>query len=74
MEAREGLKVKAVRRDGDVVDGILQALRPRTRLVSISHVGFDDGALFDAARLCASAGAGAFWCCWTRASRVGPSR
>jgi selenocysteine lyase/cysteine desulfurase len=53
MEAREGLKVRAVRRDGDVVDGILQALRPRTRLVSISHVGFNDGALLDAARLCA---------------------
>jgi selenocysteine lyase/cysteine desulfurase len=53
MEAREGLKVKAVRREGDVVDDILQALGPKTRLVSISHVGFDDGALLDAGRLCA---------------------
>ena len=53
MEEREGLKVKAVRREGDVVDDVLQALGPRTRLVSISHVGFDDGALLDAGRLCA---------------------
>lgn len=53
MEAREGLKVKAVQREGDVVDNVLQALGPKTRLVSISHVGFDDGALLDAARLCA---------------------
>jgi selenocysteine lyase/cysteine desulfurase len=53
MEAREGLKVRAVRREGDVVDDVLQALGPRTRLVSISHVGFDDGALLDAGRLCA---------------------
>jgi selenocysteine lyase/cysteine desulfurase len=53
MEAREGLKVKAVRREGDVVDDVLQALEPKTRLVSISHVGFDDGALLDAGRLCA---------------------
>lgn len=53
MEAREGLKVKAVRRQGDVVDDVLQALGPKTRLVSISHVGFDDGSLLDAERLCA---------------------
>lgn len=51
--AREGLKLKAVRREGNVVDDVLNALGPRTRLVSISHVGFDDGALLDAARLCA---------------------
>jgi selenocysteine lyase/cysteine desulfurase len=53
MEAREGLKVKAVRRQGDVVDDVLRALGPKTRLVSISHVGFDDGSLLDAERLCA---------------------
>jgi selenocysteine lyase/cysteine desulfurase len=53
MEAREGLNIKAVRRKGDVVDDVLQALGPKTRLVSISHVGFDDGALLDVARLCA---------------------
>src|SRR5436190_19148815 len=53
MEAREGLKVKAVRREGDVVDDVLQALGPKTRIVSISHIGFDDGALLDARRLCA---------------------
>ena len=53
MKAREGLNIKAVRRKGDAVDDVLQALGPRTQLVSISHVGFDDGALLDAARLCA---------------------
>ena len=53
MEAREGLNVKAVRRENDVVDDVLKALGPKTRLVSISHVGFDDGALLDAGRLCA---------------------
>ncbi len=53
MQARDGLKVRAVRRSGDLVDDVLEALGPSTRLVSISHVGFDDGALLDAARLCA---------------------
>ena len=53
MAAREGLTVTTVRREGDVVDDVLRALGPRTRLVSISHLGSDDGALLDAARLCA---------------------
>lgn len=53
MEEREGLKVKVVAPRGQFVtaDDLIAALTPKTRLVSVSLVRFDDGSLLDAARV-----------------------
>lgn len=56
MEEREGLKLKIVApRDRFItVDDFIAALTPRTRVVSVSMVRFDDGSLLDAPRLAAA--------------------
>jgi selenocysteine lyase/cysteine desulfurase len=56
MEERVGLKVKIVSpRDRFLdADDLIGALTPKTRLVSVSHVRFDDGSLLDAKRLAAA--------------------
>jgi cysteine desulfurase/selenocysteine lyase len=56
MEAREGVVLKVVRpRDRFITaDDFIAALTPRTRLVSVSHVRFDDASLLDATRLAAA--------------------
>jgi cysteine desulfurase/selenocysteine lyase len=56
MEERVGLKVKIVsQRDRFLdADDLIGALTPKTRLVSVSHVRFDDGSLLDAKRLAAA--------------------
>jgi selenocysteine lyase/cysteine desulfurase len=56
MEDREGLKVKIVApRDRFITtDDLIAALTPRTRLVSVSMVRFDDASLLDAQRLAAA--------------------
>ena len=56
MEEREGLKLKIVspRERFITADDVIGALTPRTRLVSISLVRFDDGSLLDAARVAAA--------------------
>ncbi|HXY25979.1 MAG TPA: aminotransferase class V-fold PLP-dependent enzyme [Candidatus Acidoferrum sp.] len=53
MEEREGLKLKIVApRDRFLTaDDLIAALTPRTRVVSVSMVRFDDGSLLDAPRL-----------------------
>ena len=53
MEEREGLKVKIVspREQFITADDLIAAITPRTRLVSVSLVRFDDGSLLDAARV-----------------------
>ncbi len=53
MEEREGLKVNVVApRDRFLTaDDLIAAMTPHTRLVSASHVRFDDGSLLDAKRL-----------------------
>jgi len=53
MEERDGIKLKVVKpRDGYLdADDIIAALTPRTRLVSLSLVRFDNGVLLDAARV-----------------------
>ncbi|HEY2821672.1 MAG TPA: aminotransferase class V-fold PLP-dependent enzyme [Candidatus Acidoferrum sp.] len=53
MEEREGIVLKVVKpRDRFLdADDIIAALTPRTRLVSISQVRFDNGVLIDAARI-----------------------
>jgi cysteine desulfurase/selenocysteine lyase len=56
MEEREGLKVKIVapREQFITADDLIAAMTPRTRLVSVSLVRFDDGSLMDAPRLAAA--------------------
>jgi cysteine desulfurase/selenocysteine lyase len=53
MEEREGLKLKIVspRERFITADDLIAAITPRTRLVSVSMVRFDDGSLLDAARV-----------------------
>ena len=56
MEAREGIvmKVVAPRERFVTADDFLAAMTPRTRIVSVSHVRFDDGVLLDVARIAAA--------------------
>ena len=53
MEEREDIKLSIVTpRDRFITaDDFVEALTPRTRLVSVSHVRFDNGAMLDAPRL-----------------------
>ena len=53
MQEREGIRVKVVAPQEKFLtaDDVIAALTPRTRLVSISLVRFDDGVLIDAARV-----------------------
>lgn len=53
MAQREGVTVKVVSpRDRFLTaDDLIDALTPNTRVVSVSHVRFDDGSLLDAARV-----------------------
>ena len=53
MEEREGISVKIVAPSGkfQTADDVIAALTPRTRVVSISHVRFDDGSMLDVPRL-----------------------
>jgi selenocysteine lyase/cysteine desulfurase len=56
MEEREGLKLKIVspRERFITAEDLAAALSPRTRLVSVSMVRYDDGSLLDAAKLAAA--------------------
>ena len=56
MEEREGLKLKIVspRERFITADDLIGAMTPRTRMVSVSLVRFDDGSLLDAARVAAT--------------------
>jgi cysteine desulfurase/selenocysteine lyase len=56
LEAREGVKMKVVspRQRFICADDFIAALTPKTRLVSVSMVRFDNGVLLDAARLAAA--------------------
>ena len=53
MQEREGIRVKVVAPQEKFMtaDDVIAALTPRTRLVSISHVRFDDGSMLDVPRL-----------------------
>ena len=53
MEEREGLKVKVVapREKFLTAEDLIAALTPKTRLVSVSLVRFDDGSLLDAEKV-----------------------
>src|SRR6266478_2075577 len=56
MEAREGIKVQIVVPQGQFIqaDDLIAVMTPRTRVVSVSHVRFDDGSMLDAARVAAA--------------------
>jgi selenocysteine lyase/cysteine desulfurase len=56
MEEREGITLKVVTpRDRFITaDDLIDAITPRTRVVSVSHVRFDDGSLLDARRVAAA--------------------
>ena len=56
MEEREGLKLKIVapRERFISADDLIAAMTPKTRLVSVSMVRFDDGSLLDAPRVAAA--------------------
>jgi cysteine desulfurase/selenocysteine lyase len=56
MKEREGINVKVVapRERFISADDLIAAMTPRTRLVSVSLVRFDDGSLLDAARVAAA--------------------
>jgi cysteine desulfurase/selenocysteine lyase len=56
MEEREGVKLKIVspRERFITADDLIGAMTPRTRVVSVSLVRFDDGSLLDAARVAAA--------------------
>jgi selenocysteine lyase/cysteine desulfurase len=56
MEKREGITLKIVPPSERFIsaDDLIGALSPKTRLVSVSMVRFDDGSMIDAARLAAA--------------------
>jgi selenocysteine lyase/cysteine desulfurase len=56
MEAREGVKLTIVSPRAQFLsaDDIIGALTSKTRLVSVSHVRFDDGSLLDVPRVAAA--------------------
>ena len=55
METREGIKVQIVVPQGQFVqaDDLIAAMTPRTRVISVSHVRFDDGSMLDVPSLAA---------------------
>ncbi|MBV9723571.1 MAG: aminotransferase class V-fold PLP-dependent enzyme [Gammaproteobacteria bacterium] len=56
LEAREGIKVRIVAPQGRFIhsDDLVAALTPSTRVVSVSHVRFDDGSMLDVSSLAAA--------------------
>jgi selenocysteine lyase/cysteine desulfurase len=56
MEAREGIKVRLAVPQGEFIqsDDLVAAMTPRTRVVSVSHVRFDDGSMLDVSSLAAA--------------------
>jgi selenocysteine lyase/cysteine desulfurase len=56
MEARESIKVQIAHPQGQFIqsDDLIAAMTPRTRVISVSHVRFDDGSILDASSLAAA--------------------
>ena len=65
MAEREGVMLRSVAHSGRFVaaDDLIAALGPRTRLVSVSLVRFEDGSLLDAQRLADACHARGAWLC-----------
>lgn len=56
MEAREGIKVQIAHPKGQFMQAgdLIAAMTPQTRVISVSHVRFDDGSILDASSLAAA--------------------
>src|SRR5258708_12720995 len=56
MEAREGIKVRIAVPQGQFIqsDDLVAAMTPSTRVVSVSHVRFDDGSMLEVPSLAAA--------------------
>jgi selenocysteine lyase/cysteine desulfurase len=56
MEAREGIKVQITHAQDQFIQSgdLIAAMTPRTRVISVSHVRFDDGSILDASSLAAA--------------------
>ena len=56
MEAREDIKLKIAVPQGQFIqsDDLIAAMTPKTRVISVSHVRFDDGSMIDVASLAAA--------------------
>jgi len=56
MEEREGVKLKIIAPQDRFItaDDLIAAMTPRTRVISVSHVRFDDGSLLDSSRVAAA--------------------
>jgi selenocysteine lyase/cysteine desulfurase len=56
MEEREGIKVRIAVPQGQFIqsDDLVAAMTPSTRVVSVSHVRFDDGSMLDVSSLAAA--------------------
>jgi cysteine desulfurase / selenocysteine lyase len=56
MEAREGITLRVITPQGEWItaEDFIAALTPRTRLISVSLVRFDDGSMLDAPKLAAA--------------------
>ena len=56
MEAREGIEVRIAVPHGQFIesDDLVAAMTPSTRVVSVSHVRFDDGSMLDVSSLAAA--------------------
>jgi cysteine desulfurase / selenocysteine lyase len=56
MEAREGIKVLITHPQDQFIQSgdLIAAMTPRTRVISVSHVRFDDGSILDASSLAAA--------------------
>jgi selenocysteine lyase/cysteine desulfurase len=56
MESREGIKVQITHPQGQFIQSsdLIAAMTPRTRVISVSHVRFDDGSILDASSLAAA--------------------
>jgi selenocysteine lyase/cysteine desulfurase len=56
MEAREGIKVQITHPQDQFIQSgdLIAAMTPQTRVISVSHVRFDDGSILDASSLAAA--------------------
>jgi selenocysteine lyase/cysteine desulfurase len=56
MESREDIKVQITHPQGQFIQSgdLIAAMTPRTRVISVSHVRFDDGSILDASTLAAA--------------------
>ena len=74
MEEREGVRLKVIAPCDRFItaDDLIDALAPKTRIVSVSLVRHDDGSLLDAARLAARVMRRGRCFCWMSVKPAAP--